>query len=211
MSNEWYDETIERKIFGEIISRYTKEELLNLNLSKLSFKELRKIATAISVIGYTQYSSFYSLNCHERKDIIKKLNEEFNNRLGDDVLEEYEKLYTIARKDSWSDDIRYTTLAYNNKGYEQIKALKNLVWFLDLKYIGVNLNVALQCNTIFTNGLSYNFGYEKMFNLNLNFEERNENRKLETDAQNKFVDFVFNKQYKKAYEMIEKEVNLYKN
>lgn len=79
--------------------------MLNLNLSKLSFKELRKIATAISVIGYTQYSSFYSLN----------------------------------------------------------------------------------------------------------YDERNENRKLETDAQNKFVDYVFNKQYKKAYEMIEKEVNLYKN
>lgn len=207
---KWAGEDIIADARARIIEKYGIEGLkTDIDMSVLDFDELRDMATVVSEFGYDH--ELYENIPYEQQTILKeKLNTEFNNRIGE-LLTIYNIMDKKFNKEKWEGECRYRLLAlHNRKGYSEMEALKNTVWFMKMTGKTIDISNALELEQVMTHGLYWEFGNEIHgieFDKNPeNFEICNEGRKREIKAQNDFVRYVFDGNIEAAYSMIENDI-----
>lgn len=203
----WADEDIIKSVKERILSKYSISDINEeIDLSKISFKELRDWATFVAEIGYDA-SLYENLGYDIRVALVSKLNHEFNVRIGE-IVEIYDVLDSSLNREKWGGEERYKLLVLTNrKGYSEMGCLKNAVWFMHLKGKPVDIHIAKELGYLMNHTLYWEFGNEIR---NIDFEKNKESfnicnagRIKEIEAQNKFIDLIFNKNISEAYEMIE--------
>lgn len=207
---KWADEYIIADARARVIQKYGIEGLkADIDMYTLNFDELRDIATVVSEFGFDH--KLYESILYEQQKIIKgKLNAEFDRRMGDTV-----QIYNIMdkkfNKEKWEGECRYRLLAlHNRKGYSEMTALKNTVWFMKIRDKTIDIASAFELEQVMTYGLFWEFGNEIR---DVQFDESPEKfkicnlgRKKEIKAQNDFVKYIFNGNIEEAYKMIEKDI-----
>jgi len=207
---KWADEDIIANARARVIKKYGIEGLkTNIDMSILDFEELRDMATVVSEFGFDH--ELYENIPYEQQKILKdKLNAEFDRRMGDTV-----QIYNIMdkkfNKEKWEGECRYRLLAlHNRKGYSEMEALKNTVWFMKMRGKTIDISSAFELEQVMTYGLFWEFGNEIK---NVRFDESpekfeicNSGRKKEIKAQNEFVKYFFDGNIEEAYKMIEKDI-----
>ena len=206
----WAGEDIIADARARVIKKYGIEGLkTDIDMSVLGFDELRDLSTVVSEFGYDH--ELYENIPYEQQKILKdKLNAEFDRRMGDTV-----QIYNIMdkkfNKEKWEGECRYRLLAlHNRKGYSEMKALKNTVWFMTMIGRTITISNALELEQAMTHGLFWEFGNEihdiEFDKSPENFEICNEGRKKEIKTQNDFVQYVFDGNIEGAYKMIERDI-----
>lgn len=207
---KWAGEDIIAGARARVIKKYGIDGLkTDINMSVLNFEELRDMATLVSEVGFDH--ELYENIPYEQQKILKdKLNAEFDRRMGDTV-----QIYNIMdkkfNKEKWEGECRYRLLAlHNRKGYSEMTALKNTVWFMKMRGKIIDVVSAFELEQVMTYGLFWEFGNEIR---NVQFDESPEKfeicnlgRKKEIEAQNDFVKYIFDGNIEEAYKMIERDI-----
>lgn len=207
---KWADEDIIADARARVIKKYGIEGLkMDINMSVLNFEELRDMATVVSEFGFDD--ELYENIPYEQQKILKdKLNTEFDRRMGDTV-----QIYNIMdkkfNKEKWEGECRYRLLAlHNRKGYSEMKALKNTVWFMKMRGKTIDIVNAFELDQVMTYGLFWEFGNEirdvQFDESPEKFEICNLGRKKEIKTQNDFVKYIFDGNIEESYKMIEKDI-----
>ena len=207
---KWAGEDVIADARARVIKKYGIEGLkTNIDMSILDFDELRDMATVVSEFGF-DYELYENIPYEQQKILKDKLNAEFDRRMGDTV-----QIYNIMdkkfNKEKWEGECRYRLLAlHNRKGYSEMKALKNTVWFMTMIGRTITISNALELEQAMTHGLFWEFGNEihdiEFDKSPENFEICNEGRKKEIKTQNDFVQYVFDGNIEGAYKMIERDI-----
>lgn len=209
---KWADEEIIADAKTRVITKYGIEGLQkDIDMSVLSFDELRDMATVVSEIGFDHDYKLYENIPYEQQSILqKKLNTEFDKRIGES-LPIYNMMDKKFNTEKWGGECRYRLLAlHNRKGYSEMESLKNTVWFMNMIGRTIDVSSALELEQVMTHGLFWEFGNEvrdvEFDKSPENFEICNEGRKKEIKAQNDFVKYVFDGNIEAAFNMIEKQI-----
>ncbi len=150
------------------------------DLSKISFDELRDIATVVCDLVNLPYDI--------RKSIIDSLNKEFDKRLDADILKVYKVMLSTFNKEDYRNENRFTLLSLkNNKNYDAIAPLINAVRYVYYFKAEITADLAVKLRDIFTIQCSGRF--------------YGENVKEVTEAENLFVKNVFSNNIEDAYDM----------
>lgn len=207
---KWAGEDIISDARSRVIKKYGIEGLkTNIDMSILDFEELRDMATVVSEFGF-DHELYESIPYEQQKIIKDKLNDEFDRRMGETV-----QIYNIMdkkfNKEKWEGECRYRLLAlHNRKGYSEMTALKNTVWFMKMKGKTIDIASAFELEQVMTYRLFWEFGNEisdVQFDENPEkFEICNLGRKKEIKAQNDFVKYIFDGNIEEAYKMIERDI-----
>ncbi len=207
---KWAGEDIIADARARVIKKHGIEGLkTDIDMSVLDFDELRDMATVVSEFGY-DHELYENIPYEQQKILKEKLNTEFNNRIGE-LLPIYNIMDKKFNKEKWEGECRYRLLAlHNRKGYSEMEALKNTVWFMKMTGRTIDISNALELEQVMTHGLFLEFGNEihgmKFDKSPENFEICNEGRKKEIEAQNDFVQYVFDGNIEAAYSMIEDDI-----
>lgn len=195
---------------ARVIKKYGIEGLkTNIDMSMLDFDELRDMATVVSEFEF-DYELYNKIPYEHRKILKDKLNAEFDRRIGETV-----QIYNIMdkkfNKEKWNGECRYRLLAlHNRKGYSEMTALKNTVWFMKMRGKIIDISNAIELERVMTYGLFWEFGNEvrdiQFDKSPKQFEIYNLGRKKEIKAQNDFVKCIFDRNIDDAYKMIEKDI-----
>lgn len=206
---KWAGEDVIADARARVIKKYGIEGLkTNIDMSILDFDELRDMATVVSEFGF-DYELYEKIPYEQQKILKDKLNAEFDRRIGETV-----QIYNIMdkkfNKEKWEGECRYRLLAlHNRKGYSEMTALKNTVWFVKMIGRTITISNALELQ-VMTYGLFWEFGNEihdiEFDKSPENFEICNNGRKKEIKAQNDFVQYVFDGNIEAAYSMIESDI-----
>lgn len=207
---KWAGEDIISDARSRVIKKYGIEGLkTNIDMSILDFEELRDMATVVSEFGF-DHELYESIPYEQQKIIKDKLNDEFDRRMGETV-----QIYNIMdkkfNKEKWEGECRYRLLAlHNRKGYSEMTALKNTVWFMKMKGKTIDIASAFELEQVMTYGLFWEFGNEirdvQFDESPEKFEICNLGRKKEIKAQNDFVKYIFDGNIEEAYKMIERDI-----
>lgn len=207
---KWTDEDIIADARARVIKKYGIDGLkTEINMSILDFEELRDMATVISEFGF-DHELYESIPYEQQKNIKDKLNAEFDRRMGE-TIQIYNIMDKKFNKEKWDGECRYRLLAlHNRKGYSEMTALKNTVWFMKMRGKIIDIASAFELEQVMTYGLFWEFGNEIR---DVQFDESPEKfkicnlgRKKEIKAQNDFVKYIFNGNIEEAYKMIEKDI-----
>lgn len=141
---KWAGEDVIADARARVIKKYGIEGLkTNIDMSILDLDELRDMATVVSEFGFDH--ELYENIPYEQQKILKdKLNVEFDRRMGDTV-----QIYNIMdkkfNKEKWEGECRYRLLAlHNRKGYSEMTALKNTVWFMKMRGKIIDISNAIE-------------------------------------------------------------------
>jgi len=207
---KWAGEDVIADARSRVIKKYGIEGLkTNIDMSILDFDELRDMATVVSEFGF-DYELYENIPYEQQKILKDKLNAEFDRRMGDTV-----QIYNIMdkkfNKEKWEGECRYRLLAlHNRKGYSEMKALKNTVWFMKMRGKTIDIVNAFELDQVMTYGLFWEFGNEirdvQFDESPEKFEICNLGRKKEIKAQNDFVKYIFDGNIEESYKMIEKDI-----
>ena len=207
---KWAEKDIIADAITRVIEKYGIEGLQkDIDMSVLSFDELRDMATVVSEIGF-DHELYENIPYEQRKILIEKLNIEFDKRIGE-PLQIYNMMDKKFNKEKWEGECRYRLLAlHNRKGYSEMTALKNTIWFMKMEGRTIDISSAFELEQVMTYGLFWEFGNEvkdvQFDESPENFEICNMGRKKEIKAQNDYVKFVFEGNIDAAYKMIEKDI-----
>lgn len=207
---KWADKDIIADAKTRVIKKYGIEGLkTNIDISILDFEELRDMATLVSEFGF-DHELCESISYKQQKIIKDKLNAEFDRRMGE-IVQIYNLMDKKFNKEKWEGECRYRLLAlHNRKGYSEMTALKNTVWFMKIRGKIIDISSAFELEKVMTYGLFWEFGNEirdvPFDESPEKFEICNLGRKKEIKAQNDFVKYVFEGNIKEAYKMIEKDI-----
>lgn len=179
-------------------------------MSALSFDELRDMAIVVSELAYDE-ELYESIPYDQQRIIRDKLNREFDRRIGES-LQIYNMMDKKFNKEKWNGDCRYHLLTlHNRKGYGEMTALKNTIWFMKMKGQTIDISTAFELEQVMTNGLFWEFDNEvhgvSFDESSEKFAVYNEGRNKEIKTQNDFVQYVFDDNFENAYKMIQKQVD----
>ena len=211
---KWAGEDIINTSIKNVLGKYSIPELSEgINLSSLSYDELCEFATFVSALAYK--SELYNMfNSDVRSQMKESLNKEFDRRLEPEMLNLYNAFDKEFNKEKWNGEIRYQLLCLHyRKGTTEMSCLKNALWFMfkyNNKVITMNEETAKEVSRIFNHTLFWEFGKQPdQYKYDLekisekDFKKLNAQRQAEIDAQNEFVKHIFNKEYDKAFALIE--------
>lgn len=209
---EWWGDNLIEKAVERVTKNYSLEELSDKSfLSKLSNDEIRDVATFVYYISYSNAIS-YKIDINKYSELKRKINDEFNRRI-DKILILYNMLDNKHNVDKWSGDVRYKTLIWsNNKGDTEMSILKTAVWLYQLIGEETTYSLIETIRSACDKPLFWGFGFECSHKMNCDespkvWNKVNEGRKKEIEAQNKFINYILDGEFDKAYnEFIEDEV-----
>lgn len=209
---EWWGDNLTEKAVERVTKNYSLEELSDKSfLSKLSNDEIRDVATFVYYISYSNAIS-YKIDINKYGELKRKINDEFNRRI-DKILIFYNMLDHKHNVDKWNGDVRYKTLIWsNNKGDMEMSILKTAVWLYQLIGEETTYSLIETIRSACDKPLFWGFGFECSHKMNCDespkvWKKVNEGRKKEIEAQNKFINYILDGEFDKAYnEFIEDEV-----
>lgn len=217
MSNKnrlWFHEKMmgtKIREFNEKFDKYEKNKLLN-EIKVCDISTFRLICNAMNKRSYLKCGTIFDdISFEEIKTIRAALNNRVNEILGD-YTNLYDLLLKSQKHELWNGDERYKLFAYDLPPYAEKKVIKTLI-----KLICEYLNKELTINNIQKVSYLYNFGlnsdlvpalpfneYSDWETNDKSFEVRNKHKKKDCEAWYSFMNYVYKKEYEKAYDIMKK-------
>ena len=218
MNMKWEDEIIVDSILETINHRYIINRLQDYidKISQPSFytrenlSAVRDAITFINEIGYRQ-EYYENINYGTKKIIVDLCNKYFDSLLSKQILELYNYFDKKFNKEKWNDECRFKLLdRTSNKGYTEMSCLKAAVrfaWFMRTHVtIKTGIFEAETLSKLIDRTPYWEFDHGTDYSLDVDnprdFFKANKERKLEIEAQDKFINLVINDKIIEAYEML---------
>lgn len=197
--------------FNELFNEYKKDKLLE-EIKVCDLQTFRLICNAMNKHSYLKCGTIFDdISFEEIKIIRTALNNRVNEILGD-YAKLYDQLLKSQKHELWSGDERYKLFAYDLPPYADKKVIKTII-----KLICEYLNKELTIDNIQKVSYLYNFGLDSNLVKDLplgeysdwetndkSFEVRNKHKKKRCEAWYSFMNYVYKKEYEKAYDIMKK-------
>lgn len=212
MDRIWYNEELINKVVHNFLGKYpTYDKSKFLDIAKnSSLDEFRELCSILYKSSYIS-SYFDKISLDEKRELINACNDRINDQIGLEALTIYEFFRKSQNHSFWTGDNRYKLFSYDFADYEDRQIIKSVVTFL-IKYEKhyVELKDLKNLSYLYNTGLSYNLYNEnkvRQYAINWDTDDKdfnkiNEARTIHINAWIEFTNYIWNKEFEKAYKLI---------
>lgn len=212
---EWYNTKLCNEMnlkFFKKFGDYDLEKLLDIAKSGDLF-DFRLLCNALDRTDRYDITSETINKSYDNRIVLKDAcNNRVNEILGE-LLPYYTLLDSLRNNQYWGGDERYTLFGYDIPEYEYAELIQStLILYHDCVDKPLTLENVTEVSKIIGRKLSisrYLYPEKGQYSSIYSFEEKNYNRKLNTQAWLEFMNEIFYKEYDKAYKVREKYASLY--